>query len=130
MLAAATEEKRQGPRVNPSAMTLRLPRLICVTTLSKSEAYLPLGTNMEVVVGSKLQHFCLLRDNFICDLLHQRQNTLHTVTKAQCHLIILVLFFQELQHQTLLLPPVCQQRRHTSNVTLATPKTAFATGFN
>ena len=130
MLAAATEEKRQGPRVNPSTMTLRLPRLICVTTLSKSEAYLPLGTNMEVVVRSKLQHFCLLRDNFICDLLHQRQNTLHTVTKAQCHLIILVLFFQELQRQTLLLPPVCQQRRHTSNVILATPKTAFATGFN
>src|SRR5258706_15641808 len=30
----------------------------------------------------------------------------------------------------LLLPPVCQQQGHTSNVTLATWKTAFAIGFN
>ena len=77
-----------------------------------------------------LQDFCLLRDNFICDLLHQRQNTLHTIAKARGHLVILVLFFQELHRQALLLPLVCQQQGHTSNVTLATPKTAFAIGFN
>ena len=77
-----------------------------------------------------LQHFCFLGDNFICNLLHQRQNTLHTIEKARGHLVILVLFFQELNRQALLLPPVCQQQGHTSNVTLATPKTAFAIGFN
>jgi len=78
-----------------------------------------------------LQYFCLLGDNFICNLLHQRQNTLHPIAEARGHLIILVLFFQELNRQTLLLPPpVCQQRRHTSNVALATPTTTFAIGFN
>src|SRR5258706_13349620 len=77
-----------------------------------------------------LQDFCLLGDNFICNLLHQRQNTLHPIAKAQGHLVILVLFFQELYRQTLLLPPICQKRGHTSNVALATPMTTFAIGFN
>src|SRR5258706_10808828 len=57
-----------------------------------------------------LQDFCLLGDNFICNLLHQRQNTLHPIAKTRGHLVILVLFFQEL-NQTLLLSLVCQQRR-------------------
>src|SRR5258706_12494287 len=76
-----------------------------------------------------LQDFRLLGDNFICNLLHQRQNTLHPTAKARGHLVILVLFFQELNRQTLLLPPVGQQRGHTSNVALATPTTTFAIGF-
>ena len=49
-----------------------------------------------------LQNFCLLGDNFICNLLHQGQNTLHPIAKARGHLVILVLFFQELNRQTLL----------------------------
>src|SRR5258706_4575313 len=76
-----------------------------------------------------LQDFCLVGDNFICNLLHQRQNTLHPIAKARGHLVILVLFCQEL-NQTLLLSLVCQQRGHTSNVALATPTTTFAIGFN
>jgi len=77
-----------------------------------------------------LQDFCLLGDNSIRNLLYQRQNTLHTIEKARGHLVILVLLFQELYSQTLLLPLVCQWRGHTSNVAWATPKTAFAIGFN
>ena len=77
-----------------------------------------------------LQDLCLLGDNFICNLLHQRQNALHSIAKTRGHLVILVLFFQELHRHALLLPLVCQQKGHTSNVTLATPKTAFAIGFN
>src|SRR5258706_14223524 len=80
-----------------------------------------------------LQYFCLLGDNFIGDLPHQGQNTLHPIAKARGHLVKLVLFLQELNRQTLLLPPpVCQQRErgHTENVALATPTTTFAIGFN
>ena len=58
-----------------------------------------------------LQDFCLLGDNFICDLLRQRQNTLHTIAKARGHLVILVLFFQELIRKALLLPSVIQEAR-------------------
>ena len=53
-----------------------------------------------------LQDFSLLGDNFICDLLRQRQNTLHTIAKARGHLVILALFFQELNCQMLPLPSV------------------------
>ena len=51
------------------------------------------------------------------------QQNMHPIAKARGHLVILVLFFQELNRQTLLLPPVCQQRGHTSNVALATRNT-------
>jgi len=43
-----------------------------MTTLSDGETDLPLGTNVEVVVGSKFQDFGLFGDDFICDLLRQR----------------------------------------------------------
>ena len=101
-----------------------------MTTLSDGRTDLPLGTNVEVVVGSKLQDFGLFGDDFICDLLHQRQNALHPIIKGQWHMVILVLFLQELYCQALLLPPRSLWRAQTSNVTLATPKTAFAIGFN
>jgi len=77
-----------------------------------------------------LQDFRLLGDDFIRHLLRQRQNPLHTIAKSRRHLVILVLFFQELNHRALLLPPIWQKRGQTSNVTLATPKIAFAIGFN
>ena len=43
------------------------------------------------------QDFCLFGDDFICDLLHQRQNTLHPVKKTGRYLVVLVLFLQELK---------------------------------
>ena len=49
-----------------------------------------------------LQDFCLLGHNFICNLLRQRQNALHSIAKTRGHLVILVLCFQELNPQTLL----------------------------
>ena len=76
------------------------------------------------------QDFCFFGDDFICHLLHQRQNTLHPIAKARRHLVVLVLFLQELKRDALILPLICQWRAHTSNVTLVTPKTAFAIGFN
>ena len=77
-----------------------------------------------------LQDFCLFGDDLICHLFRQRQNPLYTTTKARGHLVILVLFLQQLNSQALLLPPICRWRAQTSNVTLVTPKTAFAIGFN
>ena len=76
------------------------------------------------------QDFCLLGDDFIRHLLCQRQNALHPIAKARRHLIILVLFLQELNHEALLQSPRRQEQAQTSNVTLVTPKTAFAIGFN
>ena len=76
------------------------------------------------------QDFGLFGDNFICHLLRQRQNALHSIAKTRRHLVILVLLLQELNRQALLLPPICQWRAQTSNVTWVIPKTAFAIGFN
>ncbi len=50
-----------------------------------------------------LQDISLFGDNFISDLLRQRQDSLQPITKARGHLVILVLFLQELNHQALLL---------------------------
>ena len=77
-----------------------------------------------------LQDFCLFGDDFICDLLRQGQYSLYPIAKPRGHLVILVLLLQELNRPTLLVPLVCRWRVHSSNVTLATPKSAFATGFN
>ena len=44
-----------------------------------------------------LQDFCIFGDYFICGLLRQRQNPLHSIAKTRGHLVILVLFLQELQ---------------------------------
>ena len=104
------------------------------TTLSREPVLrarrCPGCANEEAVVGSSPQDFGLFGDDFICDLLRQRQNALQPITKARRHLVKLVLFLQELNRQTLPLPPICQYRARTSNVTLATPTTAFAIGFN
>ena len=76
------------------------------------------------------QDFRLFGNDFICHLLHQRQNTLHPIAKTRRHLVILVLFLQKLHHDALLLTQKCQCRAQTSNVTLAKPKIAFEIGFN
>ena len=55
-----------------------------------------------------LQDVCLVGDDFICNLLRQGQNPLHPIAKARGHLVILVLFLQELNHEELLLPPSVQ----------------------
>ena len=57
------------------------------------------------------QDFCLLGDNFIRNLFRQRQNTLDPIAKVRVHLVIHVSFFQELNRQALLLPPVMQVAR-------------------
>ena len=77
-----------------------------------------------------LQDFCLFGHDLICHLFRQRQNPLHPTAKTRGHLVILVLFLQQLQPQGLLIPLISRWRAQTSNVTLATPKTAFAIGFN
>ena len=77
-----------------------------------------------------LQDVCLFGDDFVRYLLRQGQNPLHPIAKTQGHLVILVLFLQELNLQVLLPTPISKWRVLTSNVTLATPKTAFAIGFN
>ena len=41
-----------------------------------------------------LQDISLLGDDFICDLLRQRQNPLQAIAKARGHLVVLVLFLQ------------------------------------
>ena len=76
------------------------------------------------------QDFCLSRDYFICNLLRQWQNSLHPIAKTRGHLVILVLFLQELSRQALLLPPKCKGRTLTSNVTWVTPIATFAIEFN
>ena len=76
------------------------------------------------------QDIRLFGNDFICHLLHQRQNTPHPMAQARRYLVILVLFLQELNRGASLLTPPCQWRVQTSNVTLATPKTAFAIGFD
>ena len=48
-----------------------------------------------------LQNFCLFRDNFICNLLRQGQNSLYPIAKTRGHLVIFVLFLQELNRQAL-----------------------------
>ena len=53
-----------------------------------------------------LQDFSPPGNNFICNLLRQRQNTLHTIAKARGGLVVLALFVQELNRRTLLLPPI------------------------
>ena len=55
-----------------------------------------------------LQDICLVGDYFISNLLHQRQNPLHPIAKTRGHLIILILFLQELNRKALLLSPMGQ----------------------
>ena len=43
-----------------------------------------------------LQDISLVGDDFICDPLRQRHNPLQPVAKARRHLVILVLFLQQL----------------------------------
>ena len=77
-----------------------------------------------------LQDICLFADDFICDLICHRQNTLQATKKAQRQSVIFVSFLQELIGQALPLPLICKARARTSNVTPAIPKTAFVIGFN
>ena len=44
-----------------------------------------------------LQDFRLLGDDFVCNLLRQGQYPLHPIAKTQGHLVILVLFLQQLK---------------------------------
>ena len=48
-----------------------------------------------------LQDICLFAENIVCDLLPQRQDTLQPIQKGRWHLVIFVLFLQELSSQVL-----------------------------
>jgi hypothetical protein len=77
-----------------------------------------------------LQEIRLFTNYFVCDLIRKKKDALQPTRKAQQHLIVLVLFFQELNGPSSPLLRIHRQGVRTSNVTLATPKTAFAIGFN
>ena len=47
-----------------------------------------------------LQDFSLFGDDFICHLFRQRQDALHPIEKNRGHLVILVLFLQQLNPQS------------------------------
>jgi len=46
------------------------------------ETDLPLGTNVEVVVGSKLQDFSFFIHDFVCDVVCKTQNALQPIQKV------------------------------------------------
>jgi len=76
-----------------------------------------------------LQDYCLIKDGFICDLVHENQNALQPIQKGRWHMVVFILFFQELNGQVLTVLLI-QWGARTSNVTLVIPKTALASGFN
>jgi len=89
------QRRRQlaGPRRKGlGAKAPETPRQVCMTTLSDRRTDLPLGTSVEVVVGSKLQNFCLFTDNFVCNLVGQRQDALQPIQQARWHLVVFILF--------------------------------------
>jgi len=70
-----------------------------------------------------LQELRLLADDILRDIVRERQNVLQPLQKTRWHLIVLVLYLQELYGQAL--PPLAirQWRARTST-------TAFAIGVN
>jgi len=74
--------QRRPRRKDPGAKAPETPRQVCMTTLSDGETDLPLGTNMEVVVGSKHQELRLLADDFLRDDVRERQNVLQPFQKT------------------------------------------------
>jgi len=51
--------------------------------------------------GPALQDLCLFTDDFVCDLVRQRQDALQSIQQGRWHLVVLVLFLQELNDQAL-----------------------------
>ena len=77
-----------------------------------------------------LKDFCLVVDNLVCDLVRKQQNTLQPIQKVQRHLVVLVLFLQELKQPGVTSTSGAQELVQTSNVTSARLKAAFAISFN
>jgi len=48
-----------------------------------------------------IQNLCLFADNFVCNLVRQRQDALQPIQEGRWHLVVLVLFPQELDDQEL-----------------------------
>ncbi len=86
--------------------------------------------HFEHLLDNFFQNFCLFADDVLCNHLPKRQNALQPIQECRWHLVVSVLFLQELNSQALAVVLTREQRTRTSNVTLARPKTAFATGFN
>ena len=77
-----------------------------------------------------LQDFCLFVDDLVCDLVRKERNAFQPIQKVQRHLVVLVLFLQELQQLRVTSASDAPERTQTSNVTWATLKAAFAISFN
>ena len=56
-------------------------------------------------LGDFPQNFCLFADDVICDLLPQRQNAVQPIQEGRRHLVVFILFLQELNSQGLTLLP-------------------------
>jgi hypothetical protein len=80
--------------------------------------------------NSPLQDFRLFVDDLVCDLVRKEQNALQPLQKFRRHLVIPVLFLQELIESGVTSASGAQERIRTSNVTWATPKAACAIPFN
>ena len=48
-----------------------------------------------------LQEICLFADNFMCNLVRKKQDAMQPIGKDRRHLVILMLFLQELNSQAL-----------------------------
>jgi len=48
-----------------------------------------------------LQDYCLIKDDFICDIVRENQNALQPTQQGRWHLVVFILFFQELNGQLL-----------------------------
>jgi len=55
-----------------------------------------------------IQDICLFADDFVCDLVRQRRDALQLIQQARWHLIIFILFLQELNDQALPLVLILQ----------------------
>jgi hypothetical protein len=77
-----------------------------------------------------VQDFRLFVDDLVCDLVRKKQNALQPLQKFRRHLVVPILFLQELIQSDVTSASGAQERTQTSNVTWATLKAAFAISFN
>jgi len=86
--------------------------------------------HFEHVRDDFLQDVRLFANDFICGFVGKKQNALQPIKKTRQHLVMLVLFLQELNDQVSPLASDTPEVGRTSNVTLATLKATFVIGFN
>ena len=64
-----------------------------------------------------LQNFCLFVHKFICDLVRKNQNSLQPTQEVRRHLVVPILFLQELKRSCVTSASESQEGVQTSNVT-------------